>query len=399
MNMDMKNVPNKTEYETDKINDILNSAITDYEDKIEKMKGNIALLKEQRKEGIKYTNSAQYLGMAIITIIIDILTGFGDAVDKIRTKAKQHIQGGGVTPSLDETANSFDNIIKKSKDEFTSLYDKIRKGELGAIDIGKSIGSDILLKIKDMGEASIKTGIKWSADYINAMMNMGLMYTGQYDILDTPLDKLSPELNKKIVLLAGVLNEIAGNPATREAIQEISKAIAITAVEILEEIRPELNKIMDKSLEMFQEASDKGIRGATATAISGSSAFISTVPFVGGVINLMLALGKGFNVLMELYNIFVDKGGRIVVDSGKMINNVKDTFDKGKNRIISALPTNANANANAKLPKKGGCKKTNRGINKFDNRLRKTIKSFSSTLPKLKFPLFGKKSRKNGRKR
>ena len=148
-------------------------------------------------------------------------------------------------------------------------------GELGPSSMSKSIGSDIISKIKDMGEASIKTGIMWYANYINELIDRGMEFTGVHDILSTHINELSPALNKKIVLFAVVLNEISNNPATREAVKEIAEAIAITAVEILEEIRPELNKITDQSLEMFQEASYKAVRGATATGIGVAKAGIS----------------------------------------------------------------------------------------------------------------------------
>ena len=412
-----------------KIGNIINAAIKNKENKIKQMKDDIYSLNKQREEGIYYTNianidsvSAQYLGMAIITIISDILTGFVDAVDKLRTNAKIHIQKGGsendgiqlgdtTQSSLDDTTKSFHDTVQKSKDKFTDISKKIHTGELGAISIGKSIGSDILSKLKDMGEASIKTGIMWSEDYINTLIDMGMEFTGESEMLKTPIDELSPELNKKILLLAGVLNEISDNPATREAVKEIAEAIAITAVEILEEIRPELNKITDQSLEMLQEVGDKSVRGATATGIALSKAAISEIPFVGGVINLMLALGKGFNVVMETYDVIVEKGGPIVVDTAKMGVGVGDTVEKGKERIIKALPVphaEPIVKAAPIISKGGGgqnsCNKTNNVINKCGKRLRKTMKSFSSTLPKLTFPLSssssynkvksGKKSRK-----
>jgi len=449
MSMDM-NMNGNTGLDEEKIKGILNAAIKNKEDKIKQIKNDIIFLNKQREQGMidTFTNienidsdsdSAQKLGLAVIAIIYDILTGVGDAVNRIRTDAKSRdIQKGGddkskvgttiqsqAQDSFNDTTKSLSDAVQKSKDKITDISNKMTTGELGPSSMSKSIGSDIISKIKDMGEASIKTGIMWYANYINELIDRGMEFTGVQDILSTPINELSPALNKKIVLFAVVLNEISNNPATREAVKEIAEAIAITAVEILEEIRPELNKITDQSLEMFQEASDKAVRGATATGIGVAKAGISEIPVVGGVINLILAVGKGFNVLMELYEILVDKGGRIAVDTAKMGKGIEDTVNNGKKRIEDSL-----ANANKKISKSdsdgdgielidfnadgpvkslagGGCKKTNNGINKCGKRLRKTMKMFSSTLPKLQFPLSssykiqknGRKSRKNGRKR
>lgn len=441
MDMDM-NMNGNTGLDEEKIKGILNAAIKNKEDKIKQIKNDIIFLNKQIEQGMidTFTNienidsdsdsdSAQKLGLAVIAIIYDILTGVGDAVNRIRTDAKSRgIQKGGgkeienvgtiiqsqAQDSFNDTTKSLSDAVQKSKDKITDISNKMTTGELGPSSMSKSIGSDIISKIKDMGEASIKTGIMWYANYINELIDRGMEFTGVHDILSTPINELSPALNKKIVLFAVVLNEISNNPATREAVKEIAEAIAITAVEILEEIRPELNKITDKSLEMFQEASDKAVRGATATGIGVAKAGISEMPF-GGVINLILAVGKGFNVLMELYEILVDKGGDIAVDTAKMAKGIKGKVNTGKEQIEGLVRS-----ANKKIsepdseedgPVKplagGGCKKTNNGINKCGKRLRKTMKMFSSTLPKLQFPLSssykiqknGRKSRKNGRKR
>ena len=437
--MDM-NMNVNTGLDEEKIKGILNAAIKNKEDKIKQIKNDIIFLNKQREQGMidTFTNienidsdsdSAQKLGLAVIAIIYDILTGVGDAVNRIRADAKSRAfqkggndkSGDGTTiqsqaqDSFNDTTKSLSDAVQKSKDKITDISNKMTTGELGPSSMSKSIGSDIISKIKDMGEASIKTGIMWYANYINELIDRGMEFTGVHDILSTPINELSPALNKKIVLFAVVLNEISNNPATREAVKEIAEAIAITAVEILEEIRPELNKITDQSLEMFQEASDKAVRGATATGIGVAKAGISEIPVVGGVINLILAVGKGFNVLMELYEILVDKGGRIAVDTAKMGKGIEGKVNTGKEQIEGLVRS-----ANKKISKSdseedgpvtpltgGGCKKTNNGINKCGKRLRKTMKMFSSTLPKLQFPLSssykiqknGRKSRKNGRKR
>ena len=432
MDMDM-NMNGNTGLDEEKIKGILNAAIKNKEDKIQQIKNDIIFLNKQREQGMidTFTNienidsdsdSAQKLGLAVIAIIYDILTGVGDAVNRIRTDAKSRAfqkggndkSGDGTTiqsqaqDSFNDTTKSLSDAVQKSKDKITDISNKMTTGELGPSSMSKSIGSDIISKIKDMGEASIKTGIMWYANYINELIDRGMEFTGVQDILSTPINELSPALNKKIVLFAVVLNEISNNPATREAVKEIAEAIAITAVEILEEIRPELNKITDQSLEMFQEASDKAVRGATATGIGVAKAGISEIPVVGGVINLILAVGKGFNVLMELYEILVDKGGRIAVDTAKMGKGIKGKVNTGKERIEGLVRS-----ANKKISKSdseedgpvtpltgGGCKKTNNGINKCGKRLRKTMKMFSSTLPKLQFPLSSSyKIQKNGRKR
>ena len=66
--------------------------------------------------------------------------------------------------------------------------------------------------------------------------------TGNESIVDKSWQELSPELNKKLILLAGVLKEMSDNPATKEAIKEAAKTTAVNAVEIMKVIQPDINK-------------------------------------------------------------------------------------------------------------------------------------------------------------
>ncbi len=65
------------------------------------------------------------------------------------------------------------------------------------------------------------------------MIDLSLEMTGESKITDTPWQELSPQLNKKLVLIAGLLRELSENPATKEAVKEIAQAIAITMIEIM----------------------------------------------------------------------------------------------------------------------------------------------------------------------
>ncbi|MDC1321242.1 hypothetical protein N8261_04705 [Flavobacteriaceae bacterium] len=318
--------------------------------------------------------------------------------------AKQ-VQSGELVNKIKATSGDFaKNIRTKS----TEMANKIRQQSLGHDD-----GSSVTSKLSDLGKASVKTGIKWSENFISFMIDMGMKLSGNDKILDTPLDELSPELNKQIILLAGVLTELSENPATHEAIKEIAEAIAISVVEILQDIQPSLDKITDQALEMLDEVGDKSVRGFTSTGISVMQAFLAEIPWVGGIIDLFIAFGKGFNAIMQTYKVVVDRGGKLGVQTAKAAVNTEQSVVKGKERIENAtdkaMETIKDSRAdkvNKEVTQSGGeyisCKRTNNRIKMGGKRLKKTMKLFHSTLPKLKYPLSscynkqksGKKSRK-----
>jgi hypothetical protein len=239
--------------------------------------------------------------------------------------------------------------------------------------------------------------------------------SGEKNILDTPLNELSPELNKKLLLLSGVLKELSTNPATREAVREIAKAVGISLVEIMEEIKPELNKVTDEALVLIDQVAEKSARGATATGVSIAQAILAEIPWVGGVIDFFIALGKGFNALMEVTKTFSEKGGELAVSNAKMVKGTENSINDGIERIQTAVKKAKTTLQDAqkeenksnitpyiqptsnfrqeKLIQKGGGKEyipnrqINRKIQKAGKRLRKTLKLFNKTLPKINYSL------------
>ena len=389
---DFFDVPNPNE----KINNVLNNGIEKKENRIKEIEKSISKLKLQKENGKYYTElfdvngvSAQQLGLIIISIMGDILDGIAHAVQTIKKRGAQQ-KGGNDNVSQGDSSNT---------NTFNSTLDT--DGLNNAVSNAQTMANDAASKIKDLGIASVKTGIKWSEDFASRMIDAGMEMTGQAGILSTPIDQLSPELNKKIILMAGILKEISENPATREATKEIAEAIAVSVVEILQEIKPELDKITDQALVMLEEVGEKTVRGATSTGISVAQAFIAEIPWVGGVIDLMLALGKGFNAIMETYKVVVDRGGKLGVQGAQMAVNTEQTVMRGKDRIEQATTNAMNKiNSSSDNVQRGGSRKTERCIIMGGKRIRKTMKLFQSTLPKIKFPLTTiKKQRKRTRKR
>jgi hypothetical protein len=271
-------------------------------------------------------------------------------------------------------------LAKGVKDQATDLTKGVKDMKAKYLGDGDASIADMAIsKAKEVGEASIKRGIQWSEDVISTLIDMGMELMGESEILDTPLDELSPALNKKILLFSGLLKELSENPATREAIKEIAEAVAISVVEILKEIRPEINKITDQAVEMLEEVGEKSIRGATATGLSMGQAFVAEIPWVGGVIDLMLALGKGFNSIMETYKVVVDRGGQLGVEVAKTAVNTEQTVMRGKDRVENATTKAMNTINSA----------TGSQIQSGGKRIRKTMKLFDTTLPKLKYPVSG----------
>jgi flagellar biosynthesis chaperone FliJ len=288
---------------------------------------------------------------------------------------------------------------------------------------GKEVAIEVLSKLKDLGEIGLKTGIRWYGRTLSKLIEVGMDMIGANNILETPFDQLAPELNRKVMLLASVLKELSANPATKQAVKEIAEAVAITMVEVLKEIQPQVNKVVEQATEMTEQVSDKVVSGAVGTGITVAQAFISEIPFFGGVINLIIAIAKGFNALMMTFKVFVEKSSPMVITAAQTIKNTENTALKGKERIMSAVDNAANTLQTANkqveqntaqqnqvqqntVQQRGGdnykstrtsTRPINYKIQKGGDRLNKTIKLFRKTLPTLKFSYANKTPKRNKR--
>lgn len=437
------NLSNPDENTEKNIKDIVKTAILEKQEALKRSNAELDNLNQQEQSGVYNmpvdTNTGSnihIIAVAILTILSDMLHGFQEATKYMKDDAVAIETVNGRTDGLNSNVIvKMGGSIKAQADVLTRLISGANKqinkliggvgpnngsgtGTVGAntSDVavaetdtslgeqGKQLAMKTLYVMKDIGEFGLKMGIKWSGDIMIKLVDAVMELTGEEEILNTPIDKLSPELNKKILVLAGVLKGVSTNPVTKQAVKEIAQAVAVTMVEVLKEIRPQVNKVADQGTEMMEEVSAKFVAGATGTGISVIQSFLAEIPFVGGIIDLFIAIGKGFNTLAKTYKVFIDKSGKMVVTSAQTIKNTEDTAMKGKDRIMSAVENVTNT-INAEKPissvptgtgnMAGGMAtatatniliaRINSKIRNSDKRMRKTLKMFNETLPKLKF--------------
>jgi len=427
--INLSDVPNPDE----KIKEVLKQAIKNRENRIKKINSQIDSIKKQDADGNIFVPLKQdpefnvkYVGTAIITIIGDVLYGFGKGVELMKEGIDK--QTGGQSTTGDKKEISKENV-KNNTNKLSQVIDKAKtKANYQSLGVD---ANDTLNKsyaeAQRLGKTAFKTGLKWTEEFINMMIDLSLEMTGESKIGDTPWQELSPQLNKKLVLIAGLLKELSENPATREAVKEIAQAIAVTMIEIMKEIRPELDKVTDQALVMLDDVSEKAIRGAAKTGLSVIQAFVAEVPFWGGIVDFIIAIGKGFNAVMETYKVFVTKSSPMMVDTAKGYVKTEDTIEKGKDRITTAYDKAADTLKEAKdvekniggevskvdsieknkTPMKGGMfspdKKLKNKILKGGKRLKRTMKLFQDTVPRVRYSHKNRihkndKSRRNKRK-
>lgn len=392
----------------------------------EQLEANITSIKSQEQADNYFVPlqsepkfTTKYVGLAIVSILSDIIQGIGEATKEIKMSAREvnnqndTMRGGATTqtdsdpntnpnpnPNPQQVENMADNLSKLivQAQDIISNIEKTQRVNL--LSNGNSVTTNLLQsglnEASKIGKIAVNTGIQASEYMINTIIDFVLDVTGNNDLMDKSWQELSPELNKKLLLFAAVLKELSENPATKEAIKEIAKVVAVSMVELMKEIEPDINLITDQTITMFKEIANKSVHGATATGISVLQAFLAEIPFVGGILDLTIAIGKGFNALMKVFNVLVSRSSDIGTKGTQTIINTTDKLNEIKSRLndevvkVKRTLDEPRSTQTSQLGGQGGGKMKTNGkfkshIMKGNKRLRKTLKLFHTTLPKMKY--------------
>ena len=361
------NVPNPEE----KIKNIVKEALLRKQKEADRVQNELKSLKQQQESGVYYTpintnpkSTIEFVAVTIVSLLTDILHGLKEGVEFVKQDVNniqkgdinKIVQNGGKSNSeiskqsmankidkdADELLNMIGGAVEKANTAINPQVTTATKTSTTTSQPGDSaslgeqpttLSGVAFSKAKDVGEAGIKTGIKWSAEALSNFIDYVMTLTGEESILETPIDKLSPGLNTKVILIAGILKELSTNPATKQAIKEIAKAFAITMDEFIDEIREPTIEIAGHAIDMMKNVAVKFVSGVTATTITVIQAFLAEIPWLGGIIDLFIAIGKGFNTLMATYKIFVGKSSPILLTGATTINNTKKMMTNGAERI------------------------------------------------------------------
>lgn len=155
--------------------------------------------------------------------------------------------------------------------------------------------------------------------------------------LNTPINELTANTNKRVLVLAAYFREIANNPEQLQAISEISESLGVMGIEFIDSIKPSVDKIIDKLILSSQEVGSKAAFGATQTFISIASSFISAIPGIGGVIDLIVSIAMGFNSFMRVVRTFTESNSEVVVEGAELVGKTLGTARKNSSKLMGMI--------------------------------------------------------------
>jgi hypothetical protein len=349
------------------------------------------------------------LAFTVTSIYSDLLAGMANALQKVNDGEIEleniKFKGGSPDGNQQSMVKKNDNSLKTVNNQSQQINNQVKDT---ASQVNKQL-NEHYNKLSSEGSKIIEYVLKkWlyiSEVFVNKLINNTLKYTND-GLIDKPWDELLPEFNEKIVILAATLNELAKNPATKEAIKEIAEALSISAIELIDAIEPSVMQVINRSVSMSEEIGDKSARGAMNTAIAFAQALIAEVPYIGGIIDFVIAIGKAFNTVASIFRVYTEKSSSISLEAAEGLKKEADTVERAEKRITTAVgnaqkkieeaknPMNVDPNNVTDVTAPSGTI-PNVPINSLQGnvgqsggkRLKKSLKKFFSCEPKRKFTL------------
>ena len=409
--IDLNKIPNQQE----KINEFIKVILNQLD--VKKLKINDQMQNISKQSTSSFFNSIQNPikpGNGLLVILISIVSllnifiqGFRDGIANAQKKLNENAQQyGGKKNEIQEQINYLNSLINDADTRIEKLYEIKQSGgninNTGSNSVattgsnsvattGSVSNAEIMSIANDAFETASKVAVKKIGDLLNYSLEKASEFFGNEDILNTPYNELSPQLNKKIILIASLLNQILNNPATKESIREIAQIIASSLVELLREIQPDVDEVTEQAVFMLKKSAEKFSRGASNTGLAVAMSALGEIPYLGGIIDLVIAIGKGFNTLSGTFSETVDPATKVASKLGDMAERTTTTVKKMQNEIKEPIQKIKTTIGNNNMNLRGGVgnflpnHKIHGKINAHRKRIAKTLKIFNKTLPKLKY--------------
>lgn len=203
-------------------------------------------------------------------------------------------------------------------------------------------------------------------------------------VLEKKWSDLTPELEKRVLTLAATLDAMAKNPEVVQAVREIGMSLSLMGIDLIDAVQPSLEEITSKGWKSLQKIGSTSVKGGVDTGVAFAQAMLAEIPVVGGIIDLMIAGGKGLNNMAKLVNEFTEESGKYIQPVGDMIKKGSEAVQKSEQNI-SKIQQNLNRLSQVGTLRNrqvGGSKRMKQKIRKTTLRIRKSLSTFQQNKQK-----------------
>ena len=230
---------------------------------------------------------------------------------------------------MDIQLDELKKITQLDKKTLEAILTKLNQSR--AIDLeGDASNED---RENDLTKSIIKNVMKITDFFVANALNM---VTGG-KINAENVNEASSLTKEQILILASYLNNISNDDEQLKAIQKVSEALGKMGIKIIDSSGKDIEQIGNKLIDLLEKTSSQAAEGAMKTFIGIAGSMLGQIPFLGGVINYLIAVGLGFNSAMRILKTVSGSGGDILFNGAKSYKQIKDRYTTGMEEIRAAF--------------------------------------------------------------
>lgn len=184
----------------------------------------------------------------------------------------------------------------------------------------------------DMAIDFAKAGVAIANELVSTTIDTAL----GINVNKQTFEELFQTSKEKLLKLAKVSMALLKDPQTQEAIQQIAQATLDMANQTLTEVKPYLNQLVEQLAQTAEQTGSVAAAGMAKTGISVAQAAVAEIPVVGGLIDLGVAAGKGFNAAAKTVETGMKNADKISTLMNDASSKAIPPVVKGVNEIKAA---------------------------------------------------------------
>lgn len=224
--------------------------------------------------------------------------------------------------------NISDNLISISHNPNNNHLYNLVGGQVDATS-PDSLGGIVSDRINDVISSFTKAFIHLADSFIPVFSQAALG-----NLADIPYQDIAPELEKNKQLIQFILND----PVTKKAFQDLIKTYIDFLIELYKLNEDDINQLLDTFWEGINEFARRSGTGFSNSALNFIETALAEIPVVGGIIDLVISVMRGFNHFMLASSPVIENSLKSVATATKM----RDDVNKFYNHNVSKLENSMN---------------------------------------------------------
>lgn len=153
------------------------------------------------------------------------------------------------------------------------------------------------------------------------------------NLADVPYQEIAPELQKNKQLIEFIMND----PITKQAFKELIKTYIDFLIELYKLNEAEINQLQDTFWEGINEFARRSGTGLSNSALNFIETALAEIPVVGGIIDLVISIMRGFNHFMLASSPIIEQSLKGAATAQKMRNDVNEFFSNNSEKLQQSM--------------------------------------------------------------